>query len=161
MDLRLNGFNICLCNATIHGAAHDTLNGPFLHQKTCTKKAVGKLVFTLESPVSSLERHGRFWYELEPFFYPRRKSCYQICNDCMAPNVFFALRKLESMLISLGRCQRFQKKGTITIRWKGDTNSMAIRVMRHLLGYSYNLYAGFEDQLKTLNVLKNWNDLYN
>ncbi len=41
---------------------------------------------------------------------------------------------------------------------KGDTNPMANRVMRHLLGYSCNLYAGFEDQLKTLNVLEIWND---
>ncbi len=38
---------------------------------------------------------------------------------------------------------------------------MANRVMRHLLGYSYNLYPGFENQLKTLNVLKIRTDLYN
>ncbi len=38
---------------------------------------------------------------------------------------------------------------------------MANWVMLHQLGYSCNLYSDFEDQLKTLNVLKIWNDLHN
>ncbi len=44
---------------------------------------------------------------------------------------------------------------------EGDTNSMANRVMRHLQGYSFNLYTGFGDQLKTLNILEIWSDFYN
>ncbi len=40
-------------------------------------------------------------------------------------------------------------------------NSMANWMIRHLLGYSYNPYTGFEDQLKTMNVLESWNDLHN
>ncbi len=40
-------------------------------------------------------------------------------------------------------------------------NSMANGVMRHLLDYSCYLYTGFEDYLKTLNVLEIWNDLHN
>ncbi len=40
-------------------------------------------------------------------------------------------------------------------------NSMANGVMRHLQGYGCNLFTGFEDHLKTLNVLEIWNDLYN
>ncbi len=38
---------------------------------------------------------------------------------------------------------------------KGDINSMDNWVMRHLLAYNYNLYIGFEDQLK--NVQRPWN----
>ncbi len=50
---------------------------------------------------------------------------------------------------------------TQKIRWRGNLNSMANLVMRHLLGCSCNLYTGFEDQLKTLNVLEIWNYLHN
>ncbi len=34
-------------------------------------------------------------------------------------------------------------------------------MVRRLLGYRKNLYTGIGDQLKTLNVLEVWNDLYN
>ncbi len=37
---------------------------------------------------------------------------------------------------------------------------MTYWVMRHLLGYSCNLYTGCEDQLKTVNVLEIWNDVH-
>ncbi len=37
---------------------------------------------------------------------------------------------------------------------KGGLNSVANWVMRHLLDNSCNLYAGFEDQLKTFNLLE-------
>ncbi len=49
------------------------------------------------------------------------------------------------------------------VKMKGGLSSMANWVMLHLLGYSCNLYTGFEDQLKTLNVLESpWkNDLHN
>ncbi len=49
----------------------------------------------------------------------------------------------------------------LPIRRKGDTNSMANWVMLRRLGYSCNLFIGFKDQVKTLNVLKIWNDLHN
>ncbi len=44
---------------------------------------------------------------------------------------------------------------------KGAMGPMANWVMRHLQGYSYNLYNGFEDKLKTLNVLAIWNEFHN
>ncbi len=36
---------------------------------------------------------------------------------------------------------------------------MANQMLRHLLGCSRNMYAGFEGQVKTLDVLEIWNDL--
>ncbi len=36
---------------------------------------------------------------------------------------------------------------------------MANRVILHLLGYNFNMYAGIGDQLKTLNVHEISNDL--
>ncbi len=48
------------------------------------------------------------------------------------------------------------------VKMKGGLNSMANKVMLHLLlVYKFNLYTRFEDHLKTLNVLETWNDLQN
>ncbi len=55
---------------------------------------------------------------------------------------------------------RYALRGGID-KVKGDMNSMAYWVKRHLLGYSSTLYPGFEDQLKTLTVLEIWNALHN
>ncbi len=46
-------------------------------------------------------------------------------------------------------------------KMKEGMNSMANWVMRHLSGYRCYPCTGFEDQLKTLNVLEIWNDLHN
>ncbi len=39
-------------------------------------------------------------------------------------------------------------------------NTMAKWVMRHLLGYSYNLYTGFEDQLKDVECPRSFGMIY-
>ncbi len=44
------------------------------------------------------------------------------------------------------------RHGGQSIRWKGDTNSMANMVMRHLLGYNCNLYADIGDVERPWNL---------
>ncbi len=68
-----------------------------------------------------------------------------------------AMKLLHSLQKKTSLCLMDTQK----VRWKGNLNSMANLVMRNLLGCSCNLYTGFEDQLKTLNVLEIWNYLYN
>ncbi len=47
------------------------------------------------------------------------------------------------------------------VKLKGGLNFMSNCLMPHLLGYSCNLYSGFEDQLKTLNAHEIWVDSLN
>ncbi len=68
-----------------------------------------------------------------------------LLNDAQANNQHYLFNR-----------KRHAPQGVID-QVKGCMNYMANKMMRHQLGYNCYLFTGFEDHLKTMNVLDIWN----